>query len=89
MTRDDWIAWTVALTRPEWVDDEEAPRGVRLIPWWSWMRRLSDVPGEVERVQPSRAIRLPEVLYGQHGGPVPGEWCAVDGVCNGACRPRP
>lgn len=76
MTPSDWIAWTAAITRPRRADDELAPKGVSLPAW----RDLYGVPGLAP------GLPLPEVLAGQHLGPIPGEWCEVDGVCNGACR---
>lgn len=77
MTPADWIAWTCALTRPQRVDDEEPPEGVALPPWWDH--------GTAAERQPSRALTLPEVLYGQHLEPVEGEACDYQGACSGAC----
>jgi hypothetical protein len=87
VTREDWIAWTVALTRPARVDDEEVPRGVVLIPWWNWAWLLNR-HGKVTRM-PLGRLRLPEVLQGQHLGPVPSDWCNNEGVCTGACEGKP
>lgn len=79
-TPEDWVAWTAALARPAYVDDEEAPQGVRLIPWWNWALALASIyrvdVDDIERVPSQRPVlTLPEVLYGQHLGPVPSDWC--------------
>lgn len=62
------------MVRPRKVDDEEWPEGMQPVADWEATYPRSEW---TDPTAPRSGITLPEVLNGQHLGPVPDDWCYV------------
>lgn len=60
-TAADWLAWVVALHRPQRLDDEAVPDGVDLPPWWNRKSDLESAFGARAERKPSAGVTLQQL----------------------------